>query len=141
MVIKNRISVKDYQFLHKSVGWKLSNDRIVRFSLKNSHMILSLYDEGKIIGMVRLVSDKATHGMITDMIVLPEKQGMGYGKLLLNELKVKKNSIKNVGLKWMIQHFLEHTNYSKIKIYIHNKKTLLLASLLFINIILMISLL
>jgi N-acetylglutamate synthase-like GNAT family acetyltransferase len=86
MVIKNRISVKDYQLLHKSVGWKLYNDRIVRASLKNSHMILSLYDEGKIIGMVRLVSDKATHGMITDMIVLPEKQGMGYGKLLLNEL-------------------------------------------------------
>ena len=89
MVIKNRISVKDYQLLHKAVGWELSNDRVVRSSLRNSHMVLSLYDEGKIIGMVRLVSDKATHGMITDMIVLPEKQGKGYGKLLLTELTKK----------------------------------------------------
>lgn len=86
MIIKNGISVADYQTLHKAVGWKILSDSIVRKSLKNSHIVLSAYENNKTVGMVRLVSDRATHGHLTDVIVLPEYQGRGIGKSLILEL-------------------------------------------------------
>ena len=86
MIIKNGISIDDYQILHKSVGWKMLDRKIVKTSLKNSHIVLSAYEDNKILGMVRLVSDKSTHGMLTDVVVLPTHQGMGIGKTLINEL-------------------------------------------------------
>ncbi len=86
MIIKNGISIDDYQILHKSVGWNLLDRKIVKTSIKNSHIILSAYEDNKTVGMVRLVSDKATHGHLTDVIVLPEYQGRGIGKSLILEL-------------------------------------------------------
>ena len=83
MIIKNGISVADYQILHKAVGWKILSDSIVRKSLKNSHIVLSAHENNKTVGMVRLVSDRATHGHLTDVIVLPEYQGRGIGASLM----------------------------------------------------------
>ncbi len=45
MIIKNGISVADYQVLHKAVGWKILSDSIVKKSLKNSHIVLSAYED------------------------------------------------------------------------------------------------
>ena len=86
MIIKNSITVEDYQTLHRSVGWKILDDTIVKASIDNSHIILAAYDDEKILGMVRLVSDSATHGLLTDMIVLPQYQRHGVGKELIEEL-------------------------------------------------------
>jgi len=86
MIIKNSITVEDYQLLHKSVGWKILDNAIVKASLDNSHIVLGAYEDDKILGMVRLVSDSATHGLLTDMIVLPQYQRHGVGKELMKEL-------------------------------------------------------
>lgn len=95
MIIKNSISVADYQVLHDAVGWKILNNKIVKAALKKSHIVLSAYEDDKIVGMVRLVSDLNTHGLLTDMIVLPSYQGRGIGKALIDELNKKVQEMVN----------------------------------------------
>ena len=95
MIIKNTITVEDYQTLHRAVGWKILNDDIVASSLENSHIVLGAYKDQKIIGMVRLISDTASHGLVADMIVLPDYQRRGVGRKLMNELTSQVQSFVN----------------------------------------------
>lgn len=103
MIIKNGISIVDYQTLHKAVGWKILSDTIVRKSLKNSHIVLCAYEDNKAVGMVRLVSDKATHGFLSDVIVLPKYQGRGIGKSLMNELSNRIQTFVNTKDQFLLE--------------------------------------
>lgn len=83
-IINNKnILVSDYIRLIESAGWKvLSNDQHER-SLSNSMIVMTACDCSEVVGIARLVGDNATHGLICDVVVLPEYRGMGIGKKLV----------------------------------------------------------
>jgi N-acetylglutamate synthase-like GNAT family acetyltransferase len=45
------------------------------------------FDDGKLIGFGRLISDGALYALVCDMIVLPEYQNRGVGSTILKMLK------------------------------------------------------
>jgi len=51
--------------------------------------MLGAYDDGRLVGFGRLVSDGILHAMIYELIVLPDYQGQGIGGKMLEKL-VKK---------------------------------------------------
>ena len=53
---------------------------------RNSWLVVSAYDENKLVGFGRVVTDFVLHAMIFDMIVLPEYQGRGIGTMILTRL-------------------------------------------------------
>ncbi len=57
--------------------------------LENSWYRVGAYDNVRLIGFGRVVSDQILHAMIYDLIVLPEYQGQGIGGRILERL-VKK---------------------------------------------------
>lgn len=54
--------------------------------LKNTYHSVALHNESNLIGFGRIIGDGGTVFQITDVAVLPEFQGKGYGKKIMSEL-------------------------------------------------------
>lgn len=79
----------EYFSLFNTTGWnekyKASPDDLETAN-RNSWLVVSVYDENTLVGFGRVVTDFSLHAMIFDMIVLPEYQGRGIGRMVLNRL-------------------------------------------------------
>lgn len=78
--------------LFQTTGWnekyQLSPGELVQ-ALRTSWYVLSAYEDEKLVGFGRLVSDGVLHAMVYELIVLPEYQGQGIGGKLLEKLVEK----------------------------------------------------
>ena len=83
---EDKLSVSEYLNLRASVGWKQLSERQAELALENCIYCLSAYDNGKLIGMGRVVGDGAVICYIQDLIVLPEYHGKGVGSALVQHL-------------------------------------------------------
>lgn len=102
--INNRIpSAKEYNELRVAVQWPTLDEKLVKQGLSNSLCAVVVQDaKGKVVGMGRIVGDNAIYFHIQDVIVRPEFQRQGIGKLIMNELMSYVNRTggknSNVGL-------------------------------------------
>ena len=84
--ITYNIKPENFECLRASVGCeKLTYDQIDR-ALKNSMVNVSIFDKNYCVGIGRIVGDHILKGLLTDVIVRPEYQGKGIGKLIVNKL-------------------------------------------------------
>ena len=58
----------------------------LRRAAENSHLVCSAYDGDTLIGFARALTDGEYQSAIYDMVVLPEYQGRGVGKTVMNAL-------------------------------------------------------
>jgi N-acetylglutamate synthase-like GNAT family acetyltransferase len=73
-----------HQFLSQQSYWATDIPmEIVRKALENS-LNFGLYQNGRQIGLVRVISDYATFAFISDVFILPEARGQGLSKWLLS---------------------------------------------------------
>ncbi len=83
---ENSITVDAYLALRETVGWrKLSREQAEK-ALKNSLHIICARQDGRLVGMGRLVGDGAVICYVQDLIVLPDVQRQGVGSCLLERL-------------------------------------------------------
>jgi len=79
----------EYFSLFITTGWnkeyRASPDDLARAN-RNSWLVVSAYDDSKLVGFGRVVTDFVLHAMIFDMIVLPDYQGKGIGTMILMRL-------------------------------------------------------
>ena len=85
MIEYNKLTVDEYIEIFNSVGWKIPSNRLLKISLENGVSVKYVLD-GKTIGMARFVTDGGYAGLIMDVVVMPQFQGNGYGKLLIQSL-------------------------------------------------------
>ena len=85
MIECNNLKIEEYIDILNSVGWKIPSERLLRLSLMNGKNVKYIVD-GKTVGMARFVTDGGYAGLIIDVVVKPEYQGNGYGKLLIEQL-------------------------------------------------------
>lgn len=89
--------------LFLTTGWneeyQLDEDKLFN-AAKHSWYMVSAYDNDILTGFGRIISDGILHALIVDMIVLPEYQGKGIGKAILEKLldKCKSHNICDVQL-------------------------------------------
>ncbi|MGD1005791.1 MAG: GNAT family N-acetyltransferase [Ignavibacteriaceae bacterium] len=95
--------IDQYFTLFETTGWNseycLTKDDL-SLSLSNSYYSVSAYEECRLVGFGRIVSDGIIHAMIYEMIVDPDYQGEGIGSSILNMLvdKCVKNNIRDIQL-------------------------------------------
>lgn len=85
--VNNPVSAKELIEVFESVEWRKSEKNIVQ-AFHNSYYITA-YDDGKLIGFARAISDNCYYTNIFDVIVRPEYQGRGIGKKMMLMLKEK----------------------------------------------------
>lgn len=82
----NQISVSDYNLLRKAVDWSEIEGRQAKAGIENSAFLISAVQNNKTIGLARVVSDGGYIAIVVDVIVLPEYQGNGIGKTMMQKV-------------------------------------------------------
>jgi len=74
--------------LYNSVGWTnyTNNPSMFEAAIKHSLKILAAFVEDRLVGLIRVVGDGYSVIYIQDIIVSPEHQRNGIGKMLVCEL-------------------------------------------------------
>ena len=111
MIEYNKLTYDEYKEILTSVGWKMPSERLLKISLEKGTNVKIIIDS-KTIGMARFVTDGGYAGLIMDVVVIPEYQGKGYGKLLIEKLL---EYIKSRGMKILNKNEKYFSNEDKLK--------------------------
>ena len=82
----NELTAKEFIELWESVWDGAPTFEQVELGLKNTLFRVSVWDDDKVIGMARMIGDLGLDYYIKDVVVRPEYQGRGIGRMLINEL-------------------------------------------------------
>lgn len=85
-IISKIPTVKEFVYIRKETGWDTYDIKSVEISLNNSLFSICAYCNGRLIGYGRIVGDGGMYFYIQNVIVLPEFQRKGIGKLIMTEL-------------------------------------------------------
>ena len=81
----NHISVDSFIMLRESVGWGTSRPDRVKMALERNDFLTVARIDDREIGMARVIHD-GLQALILDVCVLPEYQGRGIGKKLMEQV-------------------------------------------------------
>ena len=88
MEVKTSILTEEtFTELYSSVGWEPPCQEQIRIALQNSLATFTALEDGRPVGMVRLIGDGGMSFYIKDFAVHPDYQAKGAGKMLLNALE------------------------------------------------------
>lgn len=83
---ENQLDVDTYKYLRQQVGWKMLSKKQSELALKNCLFNVVAYEDGKPVGMGRIVGDGAVVCYVQDLVILPSAQGHGIGSMVLGRL-------------------------------------------------------
>ncbi len=96
LVIKhNELTADEFIYLWKSVWGTPPALEQVQLAMENSVFRVSVFDDEKIVAMARMIGDMGLCYYIKDVVVHPDYQKKGIGRILINELL---NFIKSNGI-------------------------------------------
>ena len=85
-LVDNVLKAEDFVRLKVATGFLDRPLHQVEAALKNGLFNVSAVCDGKVVGMGRVVGDGAMYWYLQEIIVLPEYQGKGIGKSIVNRL-------------------------------------------------------
>jgi GNAT superfamily N-acetyltransferase len=85
LIFGNTISVDEFNYLRKSVGWNEIEKNLALKTINNALFIITATVDKKTIGLARVSGDGGYAIFITDVIVLPEHQKKGIGGKLMDK--------------------------------------------------------
>ncbi|MCQ2547363.1 MAG: GNAT family N-acetyltransferase [Clostridia bacterium] len=84
---KHEIPTETYLDMREGAGWRRPSLEQGEVSLKNTSYLVSAWDGDKPVGMARVVSDMGYMYVLADVIVIPEYQGQGIGRGLIEHIE------------------------------------------------------
>jgi len=118
---KKDLSNDELHQLFTSAGWSdgnMTGDMFKYFNAPfiNSTLVISAWDSEKLIGVVRVLSDKIIRSIIYDLVIFPEYQQKGIGQELVRRcIEHFPNS------EWLVQTTKEiYSYYEKIGFKVKN---------------------
>lgn len=99
---ENQLDIDTYMQLRREVGWKMLSKKQAQMALKNCLFNVVAYEDGKAVGMGRIVGDGAVVCYVQDLVILPRVQGRGIGSLVLGRLVEFVEDITEDGTEMML---------------------------------------
>jgi ribosomal protein S18 acetylase RimI-like enzyme len=88
MIMKGLPTTDQYQKLRKAVSWDNVDEEATSRGLSNSLFGVYAVCNQRMVGCGRVVGDDGIYFYIQDIIVLPEYQGMGIGRAIMDAIMV-----------------------------------------------------
>ena len=85
-VVEDNIPIEVYQKMRIDCGLSAKTSEACAIGLNNSLYSLMIQEEGKVIGMGRVIGDGGCFCQVVDICVIPEKQGNGIGKIIMESI-------------------------------------------------------
>lgn len=85
-IVENKLDVETYLDIRASVHWKVLRKEQAEKALNSSLYTVMAVENGKTIGMGRIVGDGAVICYIQDFVVRPEYQGNSIGRKMMERL-------------------------------------------------------
>ena len=82
----NELSAEEFVYLWESVWGQFPTLEQAKLAMDNTLFRVSVFDGKQIVAMARVIGDMGLCYYIKDVIVLPEYQGKGIGRLLIDTL-------------------------------------------------------
>jgi len=82
----NELTAEQFIYLWETVWGKGPSLEQTELAMNNTLFRISVWDNDRIIGMARMIGDMGLCYYIKDVIVIPEYQNRGVGRLMINEL-------------------------------------------------------
>lgn len=80
------INWQEVRNILKAVGMSYVDEELHKKSFENSYTVVFIFHEEKLIGFGRAISDGLRQSAIYDVAILPEYQGLGIGKLIIENI-------------------------------------------------------
>ena len=76
--------------LFESVGWKTAEypNRLYN-AIKNSEYVMTIWDDKNLVGLISAITDGYINVFITYLLVKPDYQKIGLGKIMMNDFMKK----------------------------------------------------
>ena len=96
----NDLSAEEFIELWETVWGQGPSLEQTRLAMKNTLFRVSVFDRDRIVAMARVIGDKGLDYYIKDVIVRPEYQHRGIGKLMIQELLafIRQHGIRNTNI-------------------------------------------
>ena len=82
----NELNAKEFVYLWKSVWGEPPSLEQTELAMKNTLFRVSIFDGEKIVAMARAIGDKGLCYYIKDVVVHPDYQSRGLGRILIGEI-------------------------------------------------------
>ena len=87
LIIKHdELTAEEFIYLWNSVWGVGPSSEQTELAMNNTLFRVSIFDSDKIVAMARVIGDMVLCCYIKDVVVLPEYQGKGIGRMLIDEL-------------------------------------------------------
>jgi len=83
---ENTLTAGQFLQLYTSVGWDAPGIEQIEAAIAHSLCTFAVYDGDRLVGMARLLGDCAMTYYLKDLVVLPDCQGKGIGRSLLQHI-------------------------------------------------------
>lgn len=99
-----KVNLEELERLCDSVGWVRRPLKKIKFALENSFLMVSIFQiteaNKRLIGFARVTSDGSFNATIWDVVIHPDFQKNGLGKLLMNQIvkELRKHDISTITL-------------------------------------------
>lgn len=96
----NELTAEEFIFLWETVWGKSPSLEQTELAMKHTLFRVSVFVNDEIIAMARMIGDLGLDYYIKDVVVRPEYQKKGIGKLLINELLkfIKENGVSGTDI-------------------------------------------
>jgi GNAT superfamily N-acetyltransferase len=96
----NELNAEEFIDLWESVWNNAPSVEQTKLALDNTVFRISVFDNDRIVAMARMIGDLGPNYYIKDVIVRPEYQHKGIGRLMINELLkyIDENGIKDTDI-------------------------------------------
>ncbi|SEM86395.1 Acetyltransferase (GNAT) domain-containing protein [Ligilactobacillus sp. WC1T17] len=130
LIVNPKLNRNDILRLYQKCGLELNVSGLehLRKGLKKSY-VLAAYEEGRLIGLVRALSDYATLVYVKDLLILPEYQNQRVAKNLMQHLLDYFGTVEQVVVaikndNGSLDEFLRYLNFreSDAKVYLIDRR-------------------
>lgn len=86
MEIRNKVTGYEFNEMRKNFGWKETDPKQLDKAIENSMIVVGIYENDELLAMGRLVGDFSFKALLSDIMVRPDQQKKGYGKLVVTKI-------------------------------------------------------